>query len=363
MKKGDVSQETQGAVDDGDSGVDDGSGKKNKELSRRDFLKTAGALGMAAALGGVHEKLFTTEAGAATASPLAVTVLGSGGPMAMVDRASPGYLLSVDGTPRVFMDCGGGTYERLGQGRILNLERVDMWLFSHFHIDHCADFPAIIKSMYYLRRAYNPTPLTIIGPDRGGKFPSAVEFVDKNFNPETGVYAYLHDFLNTVYSPDIRLTTMNVPYDYTVYKSPITAFEKDGIRVSTIPVRHGSDLATPSVAYRVDYSGKSITFSGDLSSDAGLDRENIVALSTGSDVLIYDASLSPAQQFDPPDDYHTLPGEIGQVAQAAGVRKLVLSHFMPPYTDLKIREIVAAVKQYYSGTVIVASDLLAVDTE
>ena len=362
MEKDDDSQETQGAVDDGVSGADGGSGKKNKEFSRRNFLKTAGALGMAAALGGVHEILFTTEAGAATASALAVTVLGSGGPMSMVDRASPGYLISVDGTPRIFMDCGGGTYERLGQGGFIDLMQVDMWLFSHFHIDHAADFPAIIKSMYYLRRSYNSTPLTIIGPQKGGRFPSATEFVDKHFNPDSGVYAYIHDFLNTVYAPDMNLATIDIPYDYNTIKAPLTVFAKDGITVSSIPVRHGSNLATPSVAYRVDYSGKSITYSGDLSSDTGLDRENIVALSTGSDVLIYDASLSPVQQIDPPDDFHSLPGEIGQVAQAAGVKKLVLSHFMPPYTDLKIREIVAAVTQYYSGTVIVANDLLTVDT-
>lgn len=305
-----------------------------------------------------------TNTGNAYASALEVTVLGSGGPMALVDRASPGYLISVDGVHRIMMDGGGGNFLRLGQSRTFTLERLDMWLFSHFHIDHSSDFPAIIKSMYYLRRGYNVNnPLMVIGPERGGKFPSATEFVDKLFNPETGIYAYLHDFLKTVFALDLNIETKDVPFDYTIYKAPIVAYEKDGITISTIPVSHGPDMSIPAVAYRVDYNGESVTYSGDLTSEEGLDFENIVALASGSDVLIYDASLSPAQRINPPDLFHSLPGEIGRAAQEAGVKKLVLSHFMPPYTDLKTQQIVAGVQQNYTGEIILAEDLLTVTTD
>lgn len=349
------------------NGVDraaDAGGKdaaaQNREVSRRDFLtasgKAVGALGFALALGG-GGSLLPRDAGAAGTSPLSITVLGSGGPMAMSDRASPGYLVSIEGEPRILMDCGGGAYQRLGQGGFGNLMQVDLWLFSHFHIDHCSDFPAIIKSMYYLRRSYNSTALTIIGPRQGGAFPGASEYVDKNFNPSTGMFAYIHDFLKTVYSPDMNLATIDIPYDYTAIKAPLTVYSKNGVTVSSIPVMHGPNLETPSVAFRVDYNGRSITYSGDTNSDDG----NMIPLAANSDVLIYDASLNPAQRFDPPDLYHTLPGEIGKVAQAAGVKKLVLSHFMPPYTNAKIQEIVGAVKQYYGGPVLVAEDLMTIE--
>lgn len=300
----------------------------------------------------------TSPGNTAHAGELSVTVLGSGGPMALVDRASAGYLIDIDGVPRIFMDAGGGTSVRLGQGRIFNLERVDLWLLSHLHIDHSAEFPAIVKSMYYLRRGYNVnTPLTIIGPDTWGKFPSTTKFVADHFNETDGTYAYLHDFLNTVYSPDMKLETIDVPYDYETVRTPVLAFEKDGVRVSTIPVMHGPrDSQTPSVAFRVDYDGKSITYSGDLNSDSG----NLLTLAMGTDILIYDTALGPAQRFDPPDLFHSLPAEIGQTAQAAGVKKLVLSHFMPPYTDQKIERIVSRVKEHFSGEVIVAHDLLSI---
>ena len=53
----------------------------------------------------------------------------------------------------------------------------------------------------------------------------------------------------------------------------------------------------------------------------------------------------------------------GQTAQAASAKKLVLSHFMPPYTDQKIERIVSRVKEHYTGEVIVAHDLLAIPAQ
>jgi len=46
---------------------------------------------------------------------LSITVLGSGGPVATADRVSSGYLLSIDGKPRILVDAGGGTFERIGR--------------------------------------------------------------------------------------------------------------------------------------------------------------------------------------------------------------------------------------------------------
>jgi len=46
---------------------------------------------------------------------LSITVLGSGGPIATADRVSSGYLLSIDGKPRILVDAGGGTFERIGR--------------------------------------------------------------------------------------------------------------------------------------------------------------------------------------------------------------------------------------------------------
>ena len=46
---------------------------------------------------------------------LSITVLGSGGPIADPHRVSAGYVLSIDGKPRILLDAGGGTFERIGR--------------------------------------------------------------------------------------------------------------------------------------------------------------------------------------------------------------------------------------------------------
>ncbi|GAC1532979.1 MAG: hypothetical protein NVS2B8_21960 [Vulcanimicrobiaceae bacterium] len=52
---------------------------------------------------------------------LALTVLGSGGPIANAHRASSGYLVSIDGVPRILVDGGGErsrTPDRTAVGRL-----------------------------------------------------------------------------------------------------------------------------------------------------------------------------------------------------------------------------------------------------
>ena len=70
-------------------------------------------------------------------SPLAVTVLGSGGPRPTARRASAGYLLWVDGEPRVLVDPSGGVLERLA-GADVEPAVLELVVLTHTHIDHSA---------------------------------------------------------------------------------------------------------------------------------------------------------------------------------------------------------------------------------
>src|SRR5206468_2792483 len=98
----------------------------------------------------------------------------------------------------------------------------------------------------------------------------------------------------------------------------------DGWRIREIATHHGD---CPSVAYRVDYKGRSVTFSGDMDASA---LSNLERLASGSDVLVFhcavlDSPGSPAQLYD----LHTPPHKIGEEARAAGVKRLLLSHIPP----------------------------------
>ena len=57
----------------------------------------------------------TASAQSCTANPVAVQILGSGGPGVNRDRASSSYLLWIDAQARILVDIGGGAFLRFGR--------------------------------------------------------------------------------------------------------------------------------------------------------------------------------------------------------------------------------------------------------
>jgi ribonuclease BN (tRNA processing enzyme) len=103
------------------------------------------------------------------ASMLELVVLGSGGPRSF-GRASASYLILVEGVPRVLVDAGPGAFQAVGKLG-LNLDRVDIVLLTHLHIDHSADLPAIFLERSLTSDA--PIHFRVFGPEGSGLFPSA----------------------------------------------------------------------------------------------------------------------------------------------------------------------------------------------
>src|SRR6201996_5167019 len=104
---------------------------------------------------------------------VAVQVLGSGGPELQDKRASSSYLVWQDGQARVLVDAGGGSALRFGESGA-KMSQLDVILFTHFHIDHSADFPSLIFSSWFEDRN---RPLPIYGPTGNNEFPSTIDFV------------------------------------------------------------------------------------------------------------------------------------------------------------------------------------------
>jgi len=103
------------------------------------------------------------------ASGLAVQILGSGGPEMQDKRASTSYLIWDHGKARVILDAGGGSALRFGESGA-KMSQVDVFLFSHFHVDHSGDFPALIFSSWFEDRTYSSliTPYRRTLPDWNG---------------------------------------------------------------------------------------------------------------------------------------------------------------------------------------------------
>jgi ribonuclease BN (tRNA processing enzyme) len=297
--------------------------------------------------------------------PLSVMVLGSGGPIATASgRASAGYLIFTDGTPRVLMDVGGGTYQRVAQSGV-NLKDLDIILLSHLHIDHTGDLSAVIKTVYFhnnLAGTARKDPVHIYGPIENGtpfpdtaipQYPSTSTYVDDHYALPGGTERYLNIFAKAISNQRSEFHYQSHDLRSMVEAATIEEVlnTDDGLLIESIAVDHGP---VPALAFRITYKGHSIVYSG----DTGSTGPNMVTIARNADLLIYDTAimddLPPIKVFH---DLHTEPTRLGEVAFEANVKKLVLSH-ITPVTEPRLKEIKHIIrKQGYHGNIRVAQDL------
>jgi ribonuclease BN (tRNA processing enzyme) len=284
--------------------------------------------------------------GRTSAAALELVVLGSGGPGA-TGRASSSYLVLIDGTPRILLDAGSGAFARLGEAK-LSLERTDIVLLTHLHIDHAGELAGLFKA----RAVSSSVPIVfnVWGPEgsraptEGAFFPSTSRFLELLFGP-TGAFAYLKDF-----SAPISLNPHDVAAQVHAGAVPQVIYREGTLGISSIAGHHGD---APAVIYRIDYAGRSVTFSGDIDV-AGL--PDLRTIASGSDLLVFNSVV-----LDPPGSpavlysLHTPPHAIGEVARASGVHRILLSHFSP--ATLQMHDaVLKSIHQNFTGPVTSAED-------
>ena len=275
-------------------------------------------------------------------SGVALQVLGSGGPIADDARASSGYLVWVDGASRIMIDAGGGTFLRFGEAGA-SFENLDFIGLSHFHADHSASLPALLKSGYFSDRQRS---LIVTGPDSGGPFPGLVAYLDSMLDEDDGAYRYLSGYL---------IGSGNLPNiaAFEISKDNIGAVTVLGdsygrMQIDTLHVPHG---IVPALAFRVRIGQSSIVFAGDQNGN----DVKFVEFAKGATMLVMHMPV-PEGVAGAGRKLHAPPGVIGAIANEAQVETLILSHLMA--RSLKnLSKNVEIVKSHYDGRVIVANDL------
>lgn len=331
---------------------------------------------------------------------LSVMVLGSGGPIATAEgRASAGYLIFTDGKPRVLMDVGGGTYQRLAQSGT-NIRDLDIVLLSHLHADHTGDLTSVMKTIYFhnnlartqaaqngITLAGRTAPINIYGPavttlpsgpgvtylNGQPVYPGTADYVHDHYSiPRGGVEQYLKAFVAGISDDDGPKGTGGPVSDFNYTANDLSSrvpfanietvlATDDGLVIKSIAVDHGP---VPAVAFRVEYKGYSVVYSGDTGTKGigpnQLGKDNMAIISEDADMLIYDAAIM--EKGDAPANplfhiLHTQPSLIANVAIQANVKTVVLSH-LTPVTSPRVNEVKAIIKDAgFSGDVKKAKDL------
>ncbi len=308
-------------------------------VSRRAFI-VAGA-----SLLGVRRALLPAEG----RSPVAETgtrlvLLGTaGGPTPKVTRSAPAQAIVV-GDRIYLVDCGDGVARQFALAK-LPLGQLRAVFITHQHSDHNAGYG----------------PLFLLGWTAGITAP-----VDTYGPPPLVKMTRL---LLESYEYDIELRMRNEarpPLAPLVRPHEITApgevFKDDRVRV-TAALNHHPPIEH-SFAYRFDTPGRSIVISGDTAHS-----ESVLALARGADVLVHEVFFRPFwERPDAPQTAeirrhiiasHTDAEDAGRLAAAAGVKTLVLTHFVPSEPTGAVPEEVwvAAAKKHFAGTVIAGRDL------
>ena len=273
-------------------------------------------------------------------SGLAVQVLGSGGPELQDKRASTSYLIWDKGTARVLVDAGGGSALRFGESGA-QMSQVDVVLFSHFHIDHSGDFPALVFSSWFEDRK---RPLPVYGPPGNDFMPATTEFVRDLFSEPHGAWRYLSDLVE----PGTEGSYTLEPHNVVAGSQPVLVFRNSDMAIYAVRVIHGG---FPALAWRVEMGGKQIVFSGDTNGEG----DGLTQLASNADLFVAHNAV-PEGATGVERRLHMPPSVIGMIAANAHVKQLILSHRMLR-TLGREHETQAEIKRRFSGPIVFANDL------
>jgi len=282
--------------------------------------------------------------------PVKITLLGTGTPAPSLRRKGSGYLFEV-GDDLIVMDHGPGAHDRLIEAGFRAVD-VGHAFFSHLHYDHCLDCPRLVLQRWDQGADLIPE-LKVYGPS------PIARMIDLLFGPDG------------VYGPDIR-ARIEHQSSIDVFKArggtpprkrpaPLVkevhagdVVETNGWRVRVGRAAHVQPQLE-CLAFRLETDQGSICYSG----DGGL-SDDFVEFVRGSDVLIQ--MNHHFSGTEPTPGYRAAVGnhkDNALLAKRAGVKTLVLTHFLAQIDQPGVRErIVHEIQQEFGGRVVWGEDLM-----
>jgi len=371
-----VTSERDEAIDQARSGL---------SLSRRSIVA---GVGLAAAGAALAPAAAASPAHRPPAAPgtrgLELVLLGTrAGPPVDLHQVGAATALVVDGQTYV-VDCGRASVTQFVKAG-LRLDSIRGIFLTHLHADHIADYYNFFMLGGHIKNQngdHIERRVPVLGPGPAGglqpKFGGGTAPTVNPADPTPGTkqmteslhaaYAYsMNVFLRDMNVVDIR-TLMDVreiqlpgtvTADYlntSPDMSPFEIYRDDKVTVTATLVPHGPVF--PAYAFRFDTAYGSVTFSGDTRYST-----NLVEMAQDTDILVHEAigvegAGLPDATLDHMLQSHVLIEKVGEVAQQAHAKHLVVSHYADlGAPEVDVRRWTRLAQRGYGGRTTVGRDL------
>ena len=320
--------------------------KEEKGISRRRFLTGSAAIALSGLL---TKKVFSqVKDYPPPQKGTRLILLGTaGGPQPKKMRSLPSNVVLVNDIPYV-VDCGGGVSRQLVFANV-PLRNLRYLFITHHHSDHNLDYGNLMYNAWasgFKGRidTYGPPPIEKI----------------------TNLFLEMNAYDINIRIPDEGrppLSPMIFPHEFS--KEGVV-MQNEHVKVSAALVNHPP--VEPAFAYRFDAPDRSIVFSGDTTP-----CDNLIKLAQGADVLVHEVIHKPSltrlmariSNADRLVEHivasHTTHIDVGKVAKAAGVKTLVLTHFVPSDDPSLTDEIwIEGARTHFDGKIIAGKDLMEI---
>jgi len=278
-----------------------------------------------------------------------ITLLGTGSPTPMLNRASSGYLVEI-GDELIAFDHGGGAHDRFVQSghKATDLNTI---FFTHLHSDHCLDYGRLVHSRWDQGAGHIPE-LTVYGP-------ADLQRMTDLLFAEGGVYDV--DLTGRTEAPGsqkiFQLRGGQLPRMRPAPKIiPIhdeQVIESDNWKITVRSVHHQPGIIE-AFGFRMETDEGIFVYSGDTGPCAGID-----ALARDADLLIHmcyfvSGTFEPAARLSASGHM-----EVADLAARQNVKTVVTTHLTPQMEPPGIREkCIAEMSKVYSGNIIWGHDLM-----
>lgn len=261
------------------------------------------------------------------------------------------------GGERILIDCGEGTQRQLM--RSVGLARINMILLTHLHGDHYLGLPGLLKTYSLLGRE---EPLLLFGPSGlyellhdaermvgRPRFPFLPEEVAEGTVLETEDY-----FLKTARTdhgiPGLAWCLEEKPrpglfHPERAVELGVTPGPDFGRlqRGETVTVSDGREVR-PEEVMEASRQGRKVVVTGDTRPAA-----SVIELAAGASVLVHDSTFGASELDRALETGHSTAREAAEVAVAAGVSTLVLTHISSRHSWRELRDEARAV---FSGALL-----------